>query len=50
MIAQDQAASTREPINYGRFINQFLQDTIKFDVVTQKDKYENVLTKDIYIV
>ena len=29
MIAQDWAESTREPINHGRFINQFLLDIIK---------------------
>ena len=29
MMAQDWAESSREPINYGRFINQFLPDAIK---------------------
>ena len=29
MIAQDRAESTREPINYGSFINQFSLDTVK---------------------
>ena len=28
MMAQDRAESTREPINYGRFINQFRPDII----------------------
>ena len=42
MMAQDRAENTREPINYGRFINQFLSDIIKLDVVTRKDKYKNV--------
>ena len=29
MMAQDQTESTREPITYGSFINQFQQDSIK---------------------
>ena len=32
------AEATWEPINYGRFINQFLPDTIKIDAATRKDK------------
>ena len=45
MMAQDQAESTREPVNYRKFINQFLPNTIKINAVTQKDKYKNVYTK-----
>ena len=30
MMLQDQIESIKKPINYGRFIDQFLPDTIKF--------------------
>ena len=41
MMAQDWGESTRETINYGRFINQFLPYH-KIDVATQKDKYKDM--------
>ena len=49
MIAQDQAESTKVTISYGRFINQFLQDTMKSMRQLQKT-YKNVKAKDVYII
>ena len=41
-MLQDRVKSTREPINNGKFINQFSSDIIKIDAAPQKDKYKNV--------
>ena len=46
MMAQDWAESTKESINYGSFINQFLLDSIK----SMRQIYKIVLTKDVSIV
>ena len=40
MMAQEQAESTKEPINYGRFIYHFPPDTIKS--MRRKDTYKNM--------
>ena len=49
MMAQDRIESTRELINYGRFINQFPSDIIKsiqqLERIDKKYVDKNVLTK-----
>ena len=49
MMAQDQAESTRELINHGRFINQFPLDIIKL-MPQLKRINTKTETKVIYIV
>ena len=50
MMAEDRAETTREPINYGRFMNQFPPDTINSDAATRKDKCKSLETNDVYFV
>ena len=40
MMTQDKAKSIKEPINYGRFINQFL-----LDIITSIQQLERIITK-----
>ena len=50
MMAQDQAESTREPINYGRFINHFLPDIIKLIHELQRINKKICRQKNVCIV
>ena len=50
MMVQDRAESIREPINYGRFINQLQADIIKSLWQLERINIRICREKNVYIV